>query len=150
MSTEIKICLGTALAGSQRPRAAGRWRTKAAQAGARTGPGAGGGSRRPHARPPPPSTPPRVLIAGYSTGTSVRGKESGNGRRGREVGNPVPNAQSLRGLGGPGAGSREQGAAPPFPLVTLHRLAAPGQGSGQRSTQATGSGNGGWGARWGW
>lgn len=69
------------------------------------GPSPERGSRRPHPcrrrRLPPPL---RVLIAGYSTGTSVREKESGNGRRGREVENPVPNTQSLRGCGVPGAG----------------------------------------------
>ena len=113
MSTEIKICLGTVLAGSKLPRAAGRWRTKAAQAGARDpsrrGRWGAGESHHPtpaRRRLPPP---PQVLIAEYSTGTWVKGKESGNGRWGREVGNPVPNTQSLRGR------RPRSRASPPFP-----------------------------------
>lgn len=78
-------------------------------AGAVGGGGCGGNLTAPapaRRRLPPP---PHVLIAEYSTGTWVKGKESGNGRWGREVGNPVPNTQSLRGR------RPRSRASPPFP-----------------------------------
>lgn len=117
MSTEIKICLGTVLAGSKLPRAAGRWRTKAAQAGARDpsrrGRWGAGESHHPtpaRRRLPPP---PHVLIAEYSTGTWVKGKESGNGRWGIRF-----RIHKASGVGGRGAGR---------PLPSPHHPAPPGR-----------------------
>lgn len=74
--------------------------------------------------PPPPSCclppPPRVLIAGYSTGTSVRGKESGSGRRGGEMGNRLRIHKA--------SGSRLPGSRAPSPSASAP---APGQRRGQ-------------------
>lgn len=113
LSTEIKPCLGAAPAGSQRPRAAGRWRTRAAQAAARAGPG---GVPPPPPRPPPTSPPAsraNCWMLYWDRGLGGRKREWEAGKRGRECGSEYTKPPGSR---GPGARRPPPTlASPPFP-----------------------------------
>lgn len=129
MSTEIKPCLGAAPAGSQRPRAAGRWRTRAAQAAARAGPG---GVPPPPPRPPPTSPPAwraNCWMLYWDRGLGGRKREWEAGKRGRECGSEYTKPPGSR---GPGARR-----PPPPSLLLLFRPHPQDQGADQRSRRIT-------------